>query len=265
MIELFTFWFTYFSKSSLTTIAFIIGIFVALTTSLGSLLSLFSKKIPSWGIDLSLSFAAGVMLVASFTSLILPAIEISNSFLPTAIGILLGLLLMYLVDRLLPHEHFVKGYEGPKELQNKLKTAWLLTFAMVIHNFPEGLAIGTVLNLELKKGLITALAIGIQDLPEGIVVSLPLATLKKKSLEPFLLGLLSGLVEFVSVLTGVHFFKNFPFLLPYGLSLAGGAMLFVTVKEVIPEIYNKQKNEPIISLGFFLGFYVMLFLDSIRF
>lgn len=256
---------TYLFNSSIMPLAFLAGMFVALTTSLGSLLALFSRKIPSWGVDLSLSFAAGVMLVASFTSLILPSIEISKSFLPTATGILLGILLMYFVDCLIPHEHLIRGYEGPKDFKNRLKTAWLLTFAMIIHNFPEGLAIGTALNLEVETGLVTALAIGIQDLPEGIVVSLPLATLKKKRFEPILLGALSGMVELIAVLIGAYFFKIFTLFLPYGLGLAGGAMLFVTVKEVIPEIYKHEKNELIVTSGFFLGFYTMLFLDSMIF
>lgn len=246
-------------------IALLAGMFVAFTTSLGSMLALFAKKMPSWGIDLSLSFAAGVMLVASFTSLILPAIEISQSFLPTAIGIFLGILLMYFVETFIPHEHLIKGYEGPKELKDKMKTAWLLVLAMIIHNFPEGLAIGTALNFEIKTGLVTTLAIGIQDLPEGLVVSLPLATLQKKRFEPIFLGVLSGLVELIAVLLGAYFFKNFAYLLIYGLGLAGGAMLFVTIKEVIPEIYKHEKNELLVTFGFFLGFYTMLFLDSIKF
>ncbi|RLF88285.1 ZIP family metal transporter, partial [Thermococci archaeon] len=106
------------------------------------------------------------------------------------------------------------------------------------------------------------IAIGIQDFPEGTIVSLPLAVLQKKRLQPIMMGILSGVAEMVMALLGAFFFTSFHWLLPYGLGLAGGAMLYVTVKEMIPEIYRKEENETLITLGFFLGFYVMLFLDS---
>lgn len=243
-------------------IMFIAGAFLTIMTSLGALIAIFSKNMPSWGINFSLSFAAGIMLVASFTSLILPSIEISSTFFPTATGIFLGIILMLIIDKSIPHAHLIKGYEGPPELKNKFKLAWLLVFAMIVHNFPEGLAVGSALAFDLKDGLITAVAIGIQDFPEGTVVALPLSVLQKSRLKPVLIGILSGFAEFITVIIGALFFKKFNFLLPYGLSLAGGAMLYVTIKELIPEIYKSEKNELIITAGFFLGFYTMLYLDS---
>ncbi|AEC52166.1 zinc/iron permease [Pyrococcus sp. NA2] len=242
-----------------------LGIFVALMTSLGSFMALFSSKLPDWGVDFSLAFAAGVMIVASFTSLIIPAMGISNSFFPVGIGIALGVLILIVIDRAIPHEHLVRGYEGPKELKDKLRTAWLLVFAMIIHNLPEGLAIGVSLAYNRIEGIITGIAIGIQDIPEGTVVSLPLATLQGKRLIPIALGVLSGIAEMIMVIFGALFFSISDKLLPYGLSIAGGAMLYVTVKEMIPEIYmkGKESNELIITLGFFLGFYLMLILDTI--
>lgn len=234
-------------------------------TSLGALVAIFFKSIPSWGINLSLSFAAGIMLTASFTSLILPSIKLTHSFLPVAIGMFLGIMLILTIDRLIPHSHPAKGYEGPQELRGKFKLVWLLVFAMIVHNLPEGLAVGTSLAFNKKEGLITALAIGIQDFPEGTVVALPLATLQQKRLKPILLGILSGFAEFITVIIGALFFKKFFFLLPYGLSLAGGAMLYVTIKELIPEIYKSEENELLITAGFFLGFYIMLYLDSLSF
>jgi len=250
------------SNGNLMIVAFYAGLFVALMTTFGALLAIFSNKMPDWGIDVSLSFAAGVMIVASFTSLILPAIESTSSFTPAGIGILLGILLIYAIDRFIPHEHLVKGYEGPKELKDKLRVVWLIVLAVVIHNLPEGLAVGTSIVFDLRTGIITAIAIGIQDFPEGAVISLPLATLQKKRLQPILMGSLSGVAEMVMVLVGALFFTTFRSLLPYGLGLAGGAMLYVTVKEMIPEIYKREENELYVTLGFFIGFYVMLFLDS---
>jgi ZIP family zinc transporter len=114
----------------------------------------------------------------------------------------------------------------------------------------------------LEVGLVTTIAIGIQDFPEGTVVSLPLATIQRKRLQPIAMGVLSGFAEMAMVLLGAYFFTLFSWLLPYGLGLAGGAMLYVTVKEMIPEIYREEKSDTLITLGFFLGFYVMLFLDS---
>ncbi|ACS90940.1 MULTISPECIES: ZIP family metal transporter [Thermococcus] len=251
------------SGGSIMVVAFYAGLFVALMTTFGSLLAMFSHKMPQWGVDFSLSFAAGVMIVASFTSLILPGIEYSGRFLPPGVGIMLGIVLIYLIDRFVPHEHLVKGYEGPEEFKNKLRVVWLIVLAVIIHNLPEGLAVGTSIVFDLKTGLVTAIAIGIQDFPEGTVVSLPLATLQKKRLQPILMGALSGVAEWVMVLFGAFFFSVFHGLLPYGLGLAGGAMLYVTVKEMIPEIYKREENELYVTLGFFIGFYVMLFLDSI--
>ncbi|ASJ16564.1 Gufa protein [Thermococcus chitonophagus] len=237
------------------------GLFVALTTSLGALLAVFVRRIPSWGIDFSLSFAAGIMLVASFTSLILPGIE-ESGFLKVSIGIILGVGLIYLLDRYLPHEHLTKGYEGPPSLKEKLRKAWLLALAMIIHNLPEGLAVGTSIAFSSKDGLITALAIGIQDFPEGTAVSLPLAAVQGKRLKPILLGVVSGVAEMVMVVLGYAFFSYFSGFLGYGMGIAGGAMLYVTVKELIPEIYKGETSETIVTLGFLAGFYIMLFLDS---
>jgi ZIP family zinc transporter len=261
-VELLINWILSVSNDNLIILMLFSGLFLTITTSLGALIAIFSKNIPSWGINFSLSFAAGIMLVASFTSLILPSIEISHTFLPSAIGIFLGILLMLFIDKSIPHEHLVKGYEGPPELKTKFKLAWLLVFAMIVHNFPEGLAVGSALAFDHKNGLITAIAIGLQDIPEGTVVALPLAVLQKSRLKPILIGILSGFAEFITVIIGALFLNKFRLFLPYGLSLAGGAMLYITIKELIPEIYKSEKNELLITAGFFLGFYIMLYLDS---
>jgi len=250
------------SSGNTMIIAFYAGLFVALMTSLGSLAALFFTRISQRGVDLSLSFAAGIMLVASFTSLILPSIELTGSFGPPAVGIALGIGMIYLIDRFAPHEHMVRGYEGPRELRDRLKKVWLLIIAMIIHNLPEGLAVGTSIIYDVEVGLITAIAIGIQDIPEGAVVSLPLASLQRRRTWPIILGIMSGVAEMLMVMVGAFFFTSFGWLLPYGLAMAGGAMLYVTVKEVIPELYREKENEILITAGFFLGFYIMLFLDS---
>ncbi|MDV3104850.1 ZIP family metal transporter [Thermococcus waiotapuensis] len=255
-------WILSLSSGNTMWVAFYAGLFVALMTSLGALVAIFARSLPEEGVDFSLSFAAGVMIVASFTSLILPAIEEAGSFFPAGVGIAIGVLLIYAIDRFLPHEHFVRGYEGPKSMKERLRKVWLLVIAVIIHNLPEGLAVGTSLVYSLEVGLVTTIAIGIQDFPEGTVVSLPLAAIQKKRLQPIAMGVLSGFAEMVMVLVGAYFFTLFCWLLPYGLGMAGGAMLYVTVKEMIPEIYGREKSETLVTLGFFAGFYVMLLLDS---
>jgi len=249
------------SGGNIITAALYAGLFVTFMTSLGSLIAIFANKMPEWGIDASMSFAAGVMIVASFTSLILPGIKIMG-FMPVAVGIFLGILLIFFMDRYLPHEHRVAGYEGPKKFRERIRKMWLIVFAVIIHNLPEGVAVGTTLVYDLRLGLITAIAIGIQDVPEGTVVSLPLALMQKKRLKPIVIGVMSGISEMIMVVVGAIFFTYFHTFLPYGMGVAGGAMLYVTIKEMIPEIYSKGEHEVMITAGFFLGFYVMLFLDS---
>ncbi|ASJ10003.1 Gufa protein [Thermococcus sp. P6] len=255
-------WISGLSNGQTMWVAFYAGLFVALMTSLGAMIALFAKRLPAGGVDLSLSFAAGVMLVASFTSLIIPAINSTGSFTPAGLGIALGILLIYVIDRFLPHEHLVKGYEGPPSMKDRIRKVWLLVIAVMIHNLPEGLAVGVSLVYSLELGLITTVAIGIQDFPEGTVISLPLAAIGGKRLQPVVMGVLSGLSEMAMVLVGAYFFDLFSWLLPYGLGLAGGAMLYVTIKEMVPEIYRGETSETLVTLGFFIGFYVMLFLDS---
>ncbi|ABL79174.1 ZIP family metal transporter [Thermofilum pendens] len=236
------------------------GLFVAFTTSLGAVPVLFGKK--AWRhFTLALSFSAGVMLVSSFTSLILPALEATRSFALVSSGILLGVLAIMAVDRLVPHEHLLKGYEGPPEGRRLLKKSWLIALAVIIHNIPEGLAVGTSIAYSVPLGVATGLAIGLQDIPEGFAVAFPMAQVAgpRKGLA---YGVLSGLSETLMAVLGAYFFTVFSALLPIGMSFSGGAMLYVTVKEVVPEIYREQSGEYAATAGFLLGFLLMLFLDS---
>ncbi len=235
------------------------GIFVAGTTSLGSLaVYLYGEKSPD--LTLALAFASGVMLVASFTSLILPAIKLAG-FALVALGIALGIIAIYLADRLVPHEHLLRGYEGPPSARKLLKKAWLIALAVIIHNLPEGLAVGTSIAYSIPVGLATAIAIGLQDIPEGLAVALPISAIKGKR-QGFLMGVLSGLSETALAVLGALLFTLTPWLLPLGMSFSGGAMLYVTLKEAVPEVYREDEPPLKIMLGFLAGFYLMLFLDS---
>ncbi len=249
------------SKDNIFLVVLIAGLFVTLTTSTGAIIGLILKKVSLKYVDFSMAFAGGIMLVASFTSLILPGIDLGG-FSPTAIGIVLGFFLMFLIERYAPHEHLSKKYEGSEILRGKLSKIWLIIIAIIIHNIPEGLAVGTSIIYDIDKGLITAFAIGVQDIPEGLAVSLPLIAAYRRVLLPILLGVISGIAELISALIGALLFTIFYTLLPVGLGLAGGAMIYVTVKEVFPEVYREKKHQRLMTFGMLLGFMVMLYLDA---
>ncbi len=236
------------------------GLFVMATTSLGSLFAIFFKKLPPWGLDVSLAFSGGVMLVASFTSLILPAIEIGSVY-SAIIGIVLGFLAIFLIEETVPHEEYITKLKISKNYTERIKNIFMIVAAIIIHNFPEGMAVGVSMVNNTEKGWATAIAIGIQDIPEGLAVSLPLIFLTEKLWIPVLIGVLSGFSEFVFTIIGGYAFSIFSSLLPIGLSFAGGAMIYVTIKEVFPEVY-KNKNEKLVTLGFLIGLLLMLYLDT---
>jgi ZIP family zinc transporter len=236
------------------------SLIVFLFTSFGALLSLIFNKVSENTIDFSLAFSSGIMLVASFTSLIIPSLELGNIFL-TNFGIIMGFLFVYLLEKLVPH---IEKLNIPLHVEeNKFKAIFLIVGAIIIHNLPEGLAVGVSLGNDMIKGLITALAIGIQDIPEGLAVSLPLIYITEKKFIPILIGIISGLSEAIFVILGALFFSLYNLLLPIGLSLAGGAMLYVVIKEIFPQIY-RNKNEKFITFFFLLGLLIMLSLDNIK-
>ncbi len=228
-----------------------------LGTFLGSLLAVLLKK-PFLSVGVSLSFTGGVMLVASFSSLILPGLEV-GSFFEVAFGIVLGFVLMALVESLVPHEHTIKGMEGVSP--QKLSRLYLIVFAIIIHNIPEGLSVGIASAYSGEKGFQTAIAIALQDIPEGFVVSLPLMVITGKVLMPLWVGFLSGFLEALFSLIGYAFFEVFKNLLAVGLGFGGGAMVYITAKEVFPEAYAEGKHTQS-TIAFLLGLLLMLFLDT---
>ncbi|RUM50729.1 MAG: ZIP family metal transporter [Hydrogenothermus sp.] len=237
------------------------GLFVFFTTSLGAFLALIFKKFPEVGLDTSLAFSGGIMLVASFTSLILPSIDNGNVYI-SMFGIVLGFFVIYLIGKLIPHEEKFLKYNSSNEYKGKVRNIILLALAIIIHNLPEGLAVGVSMVNDVNKGWATAIAIGIQDIPEGLAVALPLIFLSNRVLLPLSIGVLSGFSEFVFAVIGGVSFSIMHFLLPLGLAFAGGAMIYVTVKEVFPQVYSSGKNEGYITIGFLIGVLVMLFLDT---
>ena len=215
-------------------------------------------------------FAAGVMVAASIWSLIIPALEQSAgmgkwSFVPAVIGFWLGILLLLALDQLIPHMHLDQKCEGP---QCSLQKSTLLVFAGAFHNLPEGMAVGGVLAgwlagnemMSFAGALIRALGIAIQNLPEGAIISMPLRAQGVSKGRAFWYGVLSGVVEPLGALITILAAEFFTPILPYCLSLAAGAMFYVVVEELIPEM-SEGEHSNIGVIAFSVGFTLMMILD----
>lgn len=228
-----------------------------LGTFFGSLISLFLRS-SFLKVSVSLSFTGGVMLVASFTSLILPGLEV-GTFPEVAFGIVLGFLIMTLLENTVPHEHTFKGREGFSS--QRLSRIYLIVFAIVLHNIPEGLSVGIASAYSMDKGFETAVAMALQDIPEGAVVSLPIMLMTGKLLIPLWIGFLSGLFESFFCVSGFILFGALRELLAVGLGFGGGAMVYITAKEVFPEAYAEGRHTQS-TIAFLFGLLLMLFLDT---
>ncbi len=225
----------------------------------GALAVLLWRKPSERFLDASLGFAAGVMLTASFTSLILPGIE-AGGFFPTFLGVILGALVLDLADHLIPHFHAVMGYEGRSS--PRLWSVWLFIVAITLHNMPEGLAVGVGFGSgDLSNALQLMTAIGLQNIPEGLAVAVAaLAAGMGSYFYASLVGIRAGLVEIPLALFGawaVHLAKP---LLPYAMGFAAGAMLYVISDEIVPETHRKG-HERWATFGTIIGVMVMLYLD----
>lgn len=244
------------------------GMLAALATTLGTLPVVLSLRFSQRVNDAMLGFGAGVMLAASSFSLILPALDSAKAQGAgpwgaggiVAAGLLIGALGLLLLDRALPHEHFVKGIEGGRV--RKLKRVWLFVLAICLHNFPEGLAIGVGFAGADEVGARTlAMGISIQDIPEGLVIALALNGVGYSRKLAVGVAMLSGLIEPLAAVLGVAIIGLSAALLPWGLAAAAGAMLFVISHEIIPESH-RQGHESHATIGLMLGFVLMMLLDT---
>ena len=251
--------------------AFYGGSVAALATALGTLPVLFSQKLSDRVQDTLLGFGAGVMLAASAFSLVIPGLQAakaSGTFGGSAwaaggiVGsaILLGGLALLSMDRLLPHEHFIKGREGHSA--KKMRRTWLFVFAIALHNLPEGLAIGVgYAGNDALRGAALATGIAIQDVPEGLVVAVALLAAGYKRSFAVALGMATGLVEPLGAVLGAAIVGYSAAMLPWGLGFAAGAMLFVISHEIIPESHRKG-HEAFATGGLMVGFVLMMLLDT---
>ncbi|MBQ8075956.1 MAG: ZIP family metal transporter [Oscillospiraceae bacterium] len=242
-----------------------------LGTSLGAAMVFFLKKQISDSLQKILTgFAAGVMVAASFWSLLQPALESSEgmgklSFVPAAVGFLIGVGFLLLLDEVTPHMHMDNQDEGPK---SSLKRTTKLILAVTLHNIPEGMAVGVVYAGWLAGGsgisragaLALALGIAIQNFPEGAIVSLPLRAEGMPKSKTFFYGVLSGAVEPVAAWVTIAAAAAVIPVMPYFLAFAAGAMMYVVVEELIPEM-SEGKHSNAGTVAFSLGFVLMMILD----
>ena len=243
------------------------GLVAAGATAVGTLPAVFARGISQRAQDTLFGFGAGVMMAASAFSLALPGIAAARQHgegpwtagLIVGLSILLGGVLLLVLDRTLPHEHFIKGLEG--HVAKRLRRTWLFVFAICLHNLPEGLAIGVGFGAGQAHGTALATGIAIQDLPEGLVVAMALMAAGYGRALAVAVGMASGVIEPVGAVLGAGVVTDFPLLLPLGLGFAAGAMLFVVSHEIIPESH-RQGHENFATGGLMVGFVLMMLLDT---
>lgn len=247
--------------------------FTWFVTALGAALVFFFKKVNRKVLDFMLGFAAGVMIAASFWSLLAPAIDMAEyngtpGWIPAVVGFLAGGLLLAIFDKLLPHLHI--GFADAEA--EGIKTSWhrsvLLVMAITLHNFPEGLAVGVAFGAAaaglpvatIGGAIALAIGIGLQNFPEGMAVSVPLRREGFTRLRAFSYGQASGMVEPVAGVLGAALVLVMQSILPYALAFAAGAMIFVVVEELIPES-QRGNHTDLATGGAMLGFALMMVLD----
>jgi ZIP family zinc transporter len=243
------------------------SLLAGLCTGVGALAIFLIRRLSPRIEDGMLSAAAGVMLAATFFSLLLPALDRADTVAASKLaavalvggGVLLGAIGLFLIHRLVPHEHFLLGREGPDS--KRLERIWLFVIAITLHNFPEGMAVGVGFGGgDLGNGLSLAIGIGLQNVPEGFAVAISMLSIGYARSTAFWVALLTGLVEPVGGATGAAAVALAEPLLPLILGLAAGAMLFVISDEIIPETHRRG-YENVATFSLLGGFVVMMFLD----
>jgi zinc transporter, ZIP family len=251
--------------------AFYATMFTWFVTALGASFVFFFKTMNRVVLDGMLGFTGGVMVAASYWSLLAPAIEMSEGegfvkVMPAAFGFLLGAIFLFSLDKTLPHLHI--NFRESEGMKSPWQRTTLLVLAITLHNIPEGLAVGVLFGgvaagipeASIAGALTLAIGIGIQNFPEGIAVSMPLRRMGMSRRKSFMYGQFSASVEPVAGVIGALAVTFFTPILPYALAFAAGAMIYVVVEEVIPET-QQDKNTDIATMGFIGGFIVMMALD----
>ena len=243
-------------------------------TALGAALVFFTRAVNPKIMDSMLGFAAGVMIAASFWSLLAPGIEMAEHlghtpWLTASIGFMGGGMFMGLVDKLLPHLHPGLAIDKSEGIKTSWQRSTLLVLAITMHNIPEGLAVGVAFgavaaglpSATMGGAIALAMGIGIQNFPEGTAVSIPLRREGMTRIKSFLMGQASGMVEPVAGVSGALFVMKMQDILPYALCFAAGAMIFVVVEELIPESQRNHENIDLVTMATLAGFTIMMILD----
>jgi zinc transporter, ZIP family len=254
--------------------AFIATLFTWGVTATGAALVFISKTINQKFMDSMLGFAAGVMIAASFWSLLSPGIEMAEQlgqipWLSAAIGFMSGGIFMRLIDKFLPHLHPGLSVDRTEGVKTSWQRSTLLVLAITLHNIPEGLAVGVAFgsvganlpSVTIGSAIALSIGIGIQNFPEGTAVSMPLRREGMSKGKSFMLGQASGMVEPVAGVIGALFVMKMQNILPYALCFAAGAMIFVVVEELIPESQRKYENIDTVTMATMVGFSIMMILD----
>lgn len=253
----------------------VIGLLIPLLgTMLGSAMVFFMKDdIPERIQKLLLGFASGIMVAASVWSLLIPAMEMESakgawSVVPAAVGFLLGIAFLLLIDEMTPHLHL--GTSRPEGPRSRMTRTAMLAMAVTIHNLPEGMAVGVVFagaeegvsTISLASAIAISLGIAIQNIPEGAIISMPMRAEGNSKWRSFIIGSLSGAVEPIGGLIVVMLASFIMPILPYTLAFAAGAMLYVVVEELIPEASTGEHSN-LNTVGFAIGFVLMMVLDVV--
>lgn len=263
----------WFTELMPVTQAFLATCFTWAMTAAGAAVVLLFRNVSQRLLNAMLGFAAGVMIAASYWSLLAPAIEMAGqtatpAWIPAVVGFLLGGVFLKIIDRLMPHLHLGLPIEEAEGLKTSWQRTILLVLAVTIHNIPEGLAVGVAFgaaaaglpSANLAGAIALAIGIGIQNFPEGTAVAVPLRREGVTLGKSFFFGQLSGFVEIIAGVAGAYLVLTTQAILPYALSFAAGAMIYVVVEELIPES-QKEISADTATLGAMLGFAVMMMLD----
>ena len=252
----------------------LIGLLIPfLGTTLGSAMVFLLKNNINKSVEkLLLGFAGGVMMAASVWSLLIPSMEMSEqqgkiAWLAPAIGFLLGIVFLLILDSIIPHIHLDKN--KPEGVRTKLKNATMLVLAVTLHNIPEGMAVGVIFagaligntGITVAGAISLAIGIAIQNFPEGAIISMPLKSEGISKTRAFLYGTLSGIVEPISALITIAITESIVPILPYILAFSAGAMVYVVIEELIPESQIGEHSN-IGTVGVALGFVIMMILDT---
>lgn len=266
----------WFLQQSAVIQALLATLFTWGVTAIGAATVFFFKTINKKVLNAMLGFAAGVMIAASFWSLLAPAIEMAeevgqNAVLMAAVGFLSGGLFLFIADKLLPHLHMGQKTKDAEGIKTSWERSVLLVLAITLHNIPEGLAVGVAFgaaalglpSATMAGAIALALGIGLQNFPEGAAVSIPLRREGMSRFKSFLYGQASGIVEPFAGVLGAYAVVHMQPILPFALAFAAGAMIYVVVEELIPEAHqgNDNMRSDIATIGCLIGFTVMMVLD----